>query len=253
MAFASVRIQLCGRLAVEGGGARLEGRLPGRQGRLLLAYLAANWDRAVTRDELCFAIWGDDLPPDADNGLSALISKVRRVVGPARVDGRSELRFVADEETFVDMHAAIEALHRAEAHVAGGRWQDGWQPGHTAFQVARRDFLLGHDAPWVDEWRHRMSEVATRALECHVRCYLGTGVSDALAGERAAGLLIERAPFRETGYALLMEALARQGNPAEALRVYDRLRCLLAEELGVAPGPEVTHLRDRLRGAPSDA
>lgn len=121
LAFAKVRIQLCGRLAVEDGGARVEGRLPGRQGRLLLAYLVANWDRAVTRDELCFAVWGDDLPPDADNGLSALISKLRRAVGPARVDGRSELRFVADDETFVDMHLAIEALHRAEAHVAGGR------------------------------------------------------------------------------------------------------------------------------------
>lgn len=252
MASALMRLQLCGRLAVDDDGVRLEGRLPGRQGRLLLAYLVANWDRAVTRDELVFALWGDDLPPDTDSGLNALVSKVRRVVGPDRLPGRGELRFVADETIVVDMHAAIEALHRAEAHIAAGRWREGWQPGHTAYQIARREFLLGHDAPWIDEWRHRLAEVATRGLECHVRSYLEVEGTDPFTAERAARLLIDRAPFRESGYALLMDALARQGNRAEALRVFDRLQTLLLEELGVRPGPVVTGVRDRLGGATSD-
>ena len=253
MAPATIHVQLCGRLAVEVGGARVEGRLPGRQGRLLLAYLVANWDRTVTRDELAFALWGDDLPPDTEAGLNAVVSKVRRAVGPERLAGRGELRFVADDGTFVDLHAAVEALHRAEAHVAAGRWHDGWQPGHLAYQIARRDFLLGHDAPWVDDWRHRLAEVATRGLECYVRCHLEADSVDALTAERTARLLIERAPFRESGYALLMDALGRQGNPAEALRVYDRLCRLLDDELGVLPGAAVTAVRDRLRGVSSDA
>ena len=46
------------------------------------------------------------------------------------------------------------------------------------------------------------------------------------------------APFRETGYRRLMEAHAAAGNRAEALRVYERCRRLLAEELGTYPSPE---------------
>jgi DNA-binding SARP family transcriptional activator len=49
--------------------------------------------------------------------------------------------------------------------------------------------------------------------------------------------LIELAPYRETGYRILMEALEQRTNNAEALLVYDRLRVLLRDELGVAPSP----------------
>ncbi|HKO84781.1 MAG TPA: BTAD domain-containing putative transcriptional regulator [Actinomycetota bacterium] len=44
----------------------------------------------------------------------------------------------------------------------------------------------------------------------------------------------------------LMEALARRGNLAEALRAYERLRVLLREELGVAPSPDLQAAHRRL-------
>ena len=40
-----VRIQICGALAVERDGERLDARLPGRQGRLLFTYLVVNRHR----------------------------------------------------------------------------------------------------------------------------------------------------------------------------------------------------------------
>ena len=43
-----------------------------------------------------------------------------------------------------------------------------------------------------------------------------------------------------------MEALAARGNVAEALRVYDRLRVLLRDELGATPAPQITALNERL-------
>ena len=52
--------------------------------------------------------------------------------------------------------------------------------------------------------------------------------------------LISRSPFRETGYSLLMRALFAQGNAAEALLVYERLRRLLYDELGTIPPVRVT-------------
>jgi DNA-binding SARP family transcriptional activator len=45
-----------------------------------------------------------------------------------------------------------------------------------------------------------------------------------------------------------MEALERSGNVAEALRVYDRLRVTLRDELGIAPSPRVQDVYRRLLG-----
>jgi DNA-binding SARP family transcriptional activator len=53
--------------------------------------------------------------------------------------------------------------------------------------------------------------------------------------ERSARDLVARAPFRESGYRVLMAALAARGNTAEALRVYDGLMRLLSDELGIYP------------------
>ena len=45
-----------------------------------------------------------------------------------------------------------------------------------------------------------------------------------------------------------MEALEQRGNNAEALLVYERLRVLLRDELGVAPSPAVQSVYRRLLG-----
>ena len=49
-------------------------------------------------------------------------------------------------------------------------------------------------------------------------------------------------PFRESTHQNLMRAHVAAGNPAEALLVYERLRSLLADELGVDPSPESERL-----------
>ena len=56
-----VRIQICGALAIERDGQRLDAGLPGHQGRLLFTYLVVNRHRHVPRDELAEALW---LEPD---------------------------------------------------------------------------------------------------------------------------------------------------------------------------------------------
>ena len=60
-----------------------------------------------------------------------------------------------------------------------------------------------------------------------------------------------RTPYRETGYRILMEALEQGNNNAEALLVYDRLRVLLRDELGVAPSQAVQSVYRRLLGRTS--
>jgi SARP family transcriptional regulator, regulator of embCAB operon len=84
-----------------------------------------------------------------------------------------------------------------------------------------------------------------RALEAYAAASLGVGGTELAAAERTAVELIERAPFRESGYRLLMEVKAARGNVAEGLQAYEDLRRTLREELGIAPGPasQQVHLR----------
>jgi SARP family transcriptional regulator, regulator of embCAB operon len=81
--------------------------------------------------------------------------------------------------------------------------------------------------------------VHARALECYATACLRLGGAELPGSTRSARELVDLAPLRETGHLLLMQALAAQGNVAEALAVYERLRVLLRDELGVDPGQAV--------------
>jgi DNA-binding SARP family transcriptional activator len=244
----SARIQLCGRLVVELDGRWIEDALPGAKGRLLFAYLVLNRARRMDRDELLTAVYGEDAAPDHHPRLSVLLSKLRRVVGPDVLTGRSEIEFVLRPGAFIDVEGAFEALHRAESHVANREWAEAWGPSGIAYHVASRPLLQGHDRPWLDEWRRRLDDVRLRGLECFATARLGLGGPTLPQAEDCGRRLIELAPYRETGHRILMEALEQRGNVAEALRVYDRLRVLLRDELGIAPSPAVQSVYRRLLG-----
>ncbi|MGO9077986.1 MAG: AfsR/SARP family transcriptional regulator [Streptosporangiaceae bacterium] len=233
---AATRIQLCGQTVVERDGERLDGRLPGRQGRLLFAYLVLNRHRLVSRDELAEAIWPRLLPTAAETGLNALISKLRKILGPEVIDGRTALRLQLGEDARVDVEAAAEAAHRAESQVALGRWKQAWGPSLVAIFVAEREFLPGEDAPWITQQRQHLADIRLRALESYAVAALGVGGTELPAAVRAGRQLVTLAPLRESGYQVLMRALAAQGNVAEALNVHARLRETLRDELGISPG-----------------
>jgi DNA-binding SARP family transcriptional activator len=243
---AGARIQLCGRFVVDINGTRFEEALPGRKGRLMFAYLVLNRGRPVPRGELLMACWGADAPPEARSALSVLLSKLRRGLGTDRLRGRTEIELQLPPSTFVDTEAALEGAHRAESCIAEGRWAQAWGPAGIAYHVATRPFLVGLEAPWVEEWRRRLEEVRLRGLECFAAAGLGLGGQALAQAEERARMLTELAPYRETGYRILMEALEERGNVAEALRVYERLRVLLREELGIPPNPTLRAIHRRL-------
>jgi DNA-binding SARP family transcriptional activator len=247
------RIQLCGRLAVTLNGRRVEGALSGAKGQLCFGYLVLNRLRRIDRDELLTAVYGEEATPDHHPRLSVLLSKLRRVLGAEALAGRAQIELVLPAGAFVDVEAALEALHRAESHVAAGEWAKAWGPSGVAYHVASRPLLTGHDRLWLDEWRRRLDDVRMRGLECFAAARLGLGGPTLPQAADCARRLIELAPFRETGHLILMEALERSGNVAEALRVYDRLRLMLRDELGIAPGPAVRAVYRRLLGETTTA
>jgi DNA-binding SARP family transcriptional activator len=251
---ARTRIQLCGHFVVRIGGERVEDRMPGRQGRLLFGFLAARPHRTATRDELVEALWQDDLPSAPNLAVSALISKLRRLLGPGSLAGRSEIRLDLSREAFVDVQAARHAVHEAESLTTACRWWDAYAGAATAGAIARREFMRGEDAPWISEVRQEMEDVCVRAIECNVRICLAVGGPELPTAVHLARELNERAPFRESGYCLLMRALEQLGNVAEAIRVYESLRTRLRDELGTAPSAQAQALHGRLlRGEPAMA
>ena len=242
----TARVQLCGRFAVGINGSRIEHMLPGRRGRVLFAYLVLNRGREVPRDELLMAGWGEEAAIEAGNALSVLLSKLRHGLGADRLRGRTAVELLLPQATFVDVEAALEGAHRAESAIAEERWAQAWGPAGIAYHVATRPFLTGLEAPWIDQWRRRLEEVRLRGLECFAAAGLGLGGAALAQAEERARMLTELAPYRETGHLILLEALERRGNVAEALRAYDRLRVLLREELGIAPSPTVQAVHRRL-------
>jgi SARP family transcriptional regulator, regulator of embCAB operon len=232
---AQLKVQLCGALAVVADGRRIEDELPGRQGRLLFGYLALNRLRTVERSELLDALW----PDGRDGGLAPLLSKLRRVVP---LDG---LRLA---DAWIDVEAAVDALHRAESALALGEPHRAWGPSQVALFTSGRTFLIGEDTPWIDAERRRLAEVNLRALEAYATCTLAIGGTELRAAVRAGRELTQHEPYRESGWRILMEALVAEGNTAEALQTYDRLRVLLRQELGIAPSVATQQLHKALLG-----
>jgi DNA-binding SARP family transcriptional activator len=240
-----MRIQICGPLAIARGSERLEPRLPGRQGRLLFVYLVMHRHREIPRDELLDVLWPESPLPVREAGLNPLLSKLRSILGTDTLTGRTSLRLTLPE-AWVDFEAATEAIHRAESAIAQGDWIRAWGPSQVALFVSERDILAGEDLPWIDEIRRTLIDIRIRALDCYAATELGIGGAELAGAVRAGRQLIRLAPLRESGYRYVIEALAAQGNVAEALRLYAVLCEVLRDELGVSPSPATRQLYERL-------
>jgi DNA-binding SARP family transcriptional activator len=240
------RIQLCGPLIFRIEGDDVTERVSGRKGRLLFAYLCTNRLRPVPRSELIEAFWRDQAPGSSDRLLDPVVSRLRSVIGAERLTGRGELRLVLPGDAYVDTEAASEAIHRAEGAVRRGDWAAAWGPARVALHVTNRAFLPGDEGAWIDEIRREHEDVRLRAHECVAASGLGLGGAELDSAKRSGRALVKLAPHRESGYRLLMETLASEGNVAEALDVYETLRHVMQVELGVAPSPASRQLHRRL-------
>lgn len=244
-------ITLCGRLGVRWDGEQIEDRLPGRQGRLIFAYLVFNRSRAVRRDELVEALWSEGGLPDGGEALLAPpLSRLRKALGPGRLEGRGELSLNLGSEAVIDWEVAQENLDLAQRKLEAGRHEEAWEAALEADATFGGGLLPGFEARWIEEHRSHMEELHLRALEVVARA--GSALGDARVGraERAARTAVEASPFRESARAALMEVLERQGNVAEAVRCYEDLRVLLRDELGTYPAPELNAIHERLLKAP---
>src|SRR5207248_9942397 len=119
----------------------------------------------------------------------------------------------------------------------------------TRQAVAHSDeaLTLRRGRPELPEGGHRSASERTRWIEGHAAlvedradALLATGRAAEIIGELEAA--VGDAPLRERRWGQLMLALYRAGRQGEALGAYQRARSLLADELGVDPGPDLRRL-----------
>ena len=247
-----LKVFLTGRVAAEANGRVLdEARFPGRQGRLLFVYLVVARSRPVPVDELADAIWGESPPATWEKALTVIASKLRGLVaedGITLTNAFGCYRLDLPEGTWVDLFAAASGAQDAEEALAAGELDQARAAAESAESLARRPFLPGEDGAWVEQERRDLADIRERALSVLADACLRSGAAREAA--KWAEELIALSPFREAGYRRLMEAHVVAGNRAEALRVYEQCRQLLAEELGAYPSPETDSIYRALLEAP---
>jgi DNA-binding SARP family transcriptional activator len=243
----ATRIYLTGRLAVEHDGNLTldEAALPGRQGRLLFAYLATNVYRTVSRAELTDILWGDSPPRGAETTLSAVLSRLRSLLrktafgaGVSMQSASVSLHLPLD--SWLDIEGAANAIDEAEGAHRRGDVTSAWSHGNVAAVIARRPFLPSEEAPWIEKQRQKLGSVLIRSLQCLSTVSADAG--DLEAAVQYTAQVVELEPFRETAYHQLMTLHVRRGNAAEALRVFAECRARLRDDLGASPSPDIERL-----------
>jgi len=125
-------------------------------------------------------------------------------------------------------------------------WREAWGPCNIAAITARQPFLAGDEGEWIERERARLHGILVRALACLSGIWLLNGEPWLAVGSARECVALE--PFREEGYRRLMWAYTAVGDRAEALRVYEACRTLLAKELGTDPSPETQAAYQEVRG-----
>lgn len=238
-----LRIYLAGNVALERGDVLMPERLlPGRQGRLAFALLVTERRAGLSVGEIADVLWNGSPPPSWSTALRAIISKLRGLMAEYGFDdavaiesafGCYQLRLPPD--VWIDLEVAARAVHDAETELRAGNLAAANGEALVAAAISQRPFLAGDDGRWVVQLRARLRDVRIRALSCRAQAAMANGDPALAAGD--AELVIELEPYREAAYVLLMRAHAAAGDRAQALQTYERLRTLMADQLGADPSP----------------
>ncbi|MER5600324.1 BTAD domain-containing putative transcriptional regulator [Streptomyces sp. NPDC002265] len=218
------------------------------QQRAVLALLLLRRGRAVGVGELVDGIWGTEPPTAAVSVLRTYVSRLRRLLEPDRPLNEAPRLVVSLGDGYALSRDAVigdidrfeDFVGRAEARRAAGDDLAAVQLLSSALELWEGVPLAGVPGPHAEIERRRLEERRLAVLETRLRIEVDLGGHARVLPEITA--LYETHPLRETLCELLLVALYGSGRRAEALDVYDRTRRILAERLGIEPGPRLRTL-----------
>ena len=214
--------------------------------RAVLGILAMRANRVISRSELVDAVWGQDPPATAEGGIYTYVAGLRRVIEPTRSARGSGRVLVSSGAGYVlhlvpgqpDAAAFEQQLARARQLRRSGDAAAVVSALETALGLWRGVAFAGVPGPFAETERARLAELRSGAAEERADVLLALGRHEEVVPDLTA--LVADHPLRERMRGLLMIALYRGGRHAEALRVFQDGRRVLAEELGIDPGGELT-------------
>ncbi|MCW2840434.1 MAG: AfsR family transcriptional regulator, partial [Aeromicrobium sp.] len=218
---AVVKVDVLGPLRVRVDDREID--LGGPRSRALVARLALAGGRPVSAATLIGEMWGADVPADATNALQSVVSRTRRRLPDGVLDSTAA--------GYV-LHCATVDADEFERLATAGRIDEAlalWR-GEALVDVA--------DRPFAAAAARRLDELRLTAIEASLGSRVRTDPT--VIGELAA--LTEAHPYRDGFWRLHLTALAAHGRANEALTAYERLRSMLADDLGADPSPQLQEL-----------
>ncbi|MEU9031360.1 BTAD domain-containing putative transcriptional regulator [Streptomyces sp. NPDC048383] len=227
-----------------------EGRpvaLQGARQRTIMSMLLLRPGRVVSVDTLADAVWHGNPPATARNQIAICVSALRKTLKTA----------VGLDDLLVTSHPGY-MLHTGEHRIDAVEFEERAAEGREAARRGRGEEARAHFEEALAMWRgpalagvtaERVEAEAARLTELRLGVHeqltairLEQGGHRELIGELTG--FVREHPLREQALGQLMLAQYRSGRRAEALEAYQVGRRLLAEELGIDPGPALRELHD---------
>ncbi|TQM02902.1 AfsR/SARP family transcriptional regulator [Pseudonocardia kunmingensis] len=225
----------------------------GPRHREVLARLVVARGRVVPVPVLVEDLWGAHPPRRAVGAVRTFVSDLRAALDPHLRSGGGA-RSIVTEGTGYAFRAATESVDAwrfaAAVGTADARRGRSAEDLRCALELWRgTPYADFPDAHWARGDRARLTELRLATVEQLAAALLAAGRPADAAADLDAH--VTEHPWREEGWRLLALALYRCDRQGDALAVLRRAATLLAEELGIDPGPALGQLRtDILRRAP---
>jgi DNA-binding SARP family transcriptional activator len=242
----AVDFRLLGPLEIVSGGRPLP--LPPRKQRALLAILLLRANQPVPVQELSEKLWDHGAPADPRGAVQKYVMRLRRALRPTGCVIHTEpegyrlelLPGMLDADRFTELveHGVrltgAGQLEAASAALAAALdlWRAVPPMSNVVSEVLQRD-----EVP-------RLVERYLQAVERRIDLDLQLGRSAELCAELLR--LTSDYPLRERFWVQRMRALYAANRQGEALEAYRTVTRLLAEDLGIDPGPELREAHQQI-------
>ena len=236
-----LEIRVLGPFEVLTGGTAAD--VGGSKRQALLAMLALRQGRVTGVDALVDALWGEELPSAPRNALHHHIARLRAALGEDSIVGSTDgyalkearVDAVRFEELLADTRSALRDRDVPAAADAVA----------SALALWRGRALQGlTGTAWFGAEARRLETLHVDALEEDFEVRLALGEHRELEPALRSSLADNQ--FRERLWGQLMLALYRSGRQADALETFQEARSVLADELGLEPGPELRRLQEAI-------
>jgi serine/threonine-protein kinase len=210
----------------------------------LLAYLCLASPRGFhRRDTLASLLWPDSEETHARSSLRNALHVLRRALGDEALLSRGDEEIAANFDLiWCDGRAFEQALSENKVEEALKLYRGDLLPGFFIDEAAVFE-------RWLDDERKRLRLSAAHAARILAERLEANGnPTEALEWARRA---VELTDIDERAVRWQVELMARAGDRAGALHVYDEFAARLASDFEAEPSPETRTLAEQLRGGVS--